>query len=83
MINYIRKDNEKLKSNVMKNKFSKCSFLTSKKIECLFNFMTWSFKWSLIVQDGNRLMATQCFLVVLLVVQDLNHLVATKWSLIV
>jgi hypothetical protein len=31
MINYIRKDNEKYKNNVMKNKFSKCWVHSCKK----------------------------------------------------
>lgn len=37
IINYIRKDNGKYKNNVMKNKFSKFCFWTSKKIGWLFN----------------------------------------------
>jgi hypothetical protein len=81
MINYIKKDNEKYKNNAMKNKFSKCYFLVSKKIECSPNFPKWSIKWSLVVQGGNHLMATKCFLVIPLEVPNQDHLVATKWSL--
>jgi hypothetical protein len=34
--------------------------------------------WSLVIQDGNHLVAIRCFFVVPLIVQDQNHLVATK-----
>ncbi len=62
----------------MKNKFSICFFLTLKKIRCSFNFLKWSMRWSLIVQDGKRLVATRCFFVVPFIIQDQSHLVATK-----
>jgi hypothetical protein len=80
MINYIRKNNEKYKNNVVKNKFSKCFFLALKKIGCAPNFLRWSINWSLAPQDGNHLVVTKCFLVVPLAIQDWDHVVATKWS---
>jgi len=58
MINYITKDNEKYKNNAMKKKIQSVFFI-SKKINCSFNFLKWSIKWSLANQDGNHLMATK------------------------
>lgn len=57
MINYIKKNNEKYKNDVMK-KNSKCVFLL-KKIGCSFNFLRWSIKQSLTIQDRNHLVATK------------------------
>jgi len=50
MINYI---NEKYKNNVVKNKTSK-SFFYIEKIGCPLNFLRWSIKWPLVVQDRNH-----------------------------
>jgi hypothetical protein len=79
MINYIKKDNEKYKNNVMKNKFSKYYFWMLKKIGCSLNFLRWSIRWSLTIRDVNHLVAIWCFLVVPLKIQDQDHLVATRF----
>ncbi len=70
MLNYIRKDNEKYRNNVMKNKFSMCFFLTLKKIGCSLSNLKWSIRWSLEVQDGNHLVATKYFFVIPLTFQQ-------------
>jgi len=70
MINYIRKDNEKYKNNVMKNKFSNLFLLPLKKIGCSPYFLRWSIKWFLVLQDRNHMVAIRCFLVEIL---ELNY----------
>ncbi len=40
--------------------------------------MRWSIKWSLVLQDGNHLVATRW----LLVIHSQNDLVAIEWSLV-
>jgi hypothetical protein len=37
-----------------------------KKIGCSPNFLRWSIKWSLVLQDRNHLVATKCFSVEIL-----------------
>jgi hypothetical protein len=70
MINYIRKDNEKFKNNVVKTTFSKWFFLALKPIGCSLNFLIWSIKWSLVFQDRNHPVAIGYFLVIPLAFQD-------------
>jgi hypothetical protein len=74
MINYIRKNTETYKNNVMKNKSSKCSFLASKKIWCSLNFL----KWPLAIQDAKHLVDAKCLFVVPLTIQDQKHIVAIR-----
>jgi hypothetical protein len=74
-------------------KLLELAFYIVKKVKCSPNFMRWSMKWSLVIQDGNHLVATNRFtcgkktqLVATrwsFTVQGRNDLVATKWSLVV